>query len=457
MTPAQRALLDRDTFSPYKLPNNAAVYSVQGTPGDGTYLLSGSNCVLVADRSGNSAENCLVLPGVGSNVATATVTFPATQPSYVLTVDVAMPSWSAPGADCVFVSGASGVGDSTEIGVSGTTSNAAVIDYTDGGGTRRNFTLANVYTGFSAFSRHLLKFEINATANPHVVTVYESTDRGASWSQLATTTVAAAVNIRNTSRTKATVGGRDSGTVRIMPDGTRIYYVQELAAIGGSAMWDFTPANAAKLAGGFTSTAGTVWTIGTTAIAQPARICGARDRVQLTASKQPAFSTGADGINILTYDGVNDYMKSAPFSLSQPESTYFTGSQLAWFNENRGILDGNAAESMALYQAGTTPEVRATSNGSAAIANSNWPPATRAVVTAIFNGTSSSLQVNQGTATTGNTSTVAGGGVTVGSRANQVTYSNITEAEFFVRSAADDPALKARIQAFFIRKLKISA
>jgi hypothetical protein len=58
--------------SPLELPNLAAWYALDGIASDSTYLISGSNELkLVADRSGNSAVNGLVLNGVvGCNAST---------------------------------------------------------------------------------------------------------------------------------------------------------------------------------------------------------------------------------------------------------------------------------------------------------------------------------------------------------------------------------------------------
>jgi hypothetical protein len=156
------------------------------------------------------------------------------------------------------------------------------------------------------------------------------------------------------------------------------------------------------------------------------------------------------------FDGALDYMKSAPYSLSQPESVYFVGSQLSWTSGDQ-LYDGFAAPAsqMALYQTGTTPSL-SIFGGTSTAATTALVIGTRGVVSSVFNGASSSNRVNLGTAATGNSGSENGKGFTLAASPIPAGYGNITWSEALLRSAADDAALQLRIAAFEMRKWGIS-
>ena len=71
MTTAQKLAMRAAAWTPYTLPNFAARYDLSGAAADATYLLNSGNAQLLADRSGNSAVNGLVLNAVNGNYASA--------------------------------------------------------------------------------------------------------------------------------------------------------------------------------------------------------------------------------------------------------------------------------------------------------------------------------------------------------------------------------------------------
>jgi len=456
MTPATRALLDRDTFNPYRLPNNAAVYSVQGTPGDSTYILSSGNCVLVADRSGNSAVNGLVLNGSSGNYA-------STPDSAALSVTGELEMVAR--VMCVdFSNGGAQIIISKRSGSSGEylwrfESNAQIsLTWYEAGVEKA--TLTSTTPTLSDLTTYWFRVTRQFSGGTATVKFYYAEDTAtntppSSWSQIGTDQTASSTIATDTALAVG-VGAQADNSNHLTGI---IYRALIYTGIGGTLAFDANFAAQPKLATSFTdgSTPGGTVTINSSGDLG-ARICGARDRVQLTASKQPAFSTGADGINILTYDGSNDYMKSAPFSLSQPESRYWTGSQETW-TDTDCVLDGNVVSGTPLYQRTTTNGFRLLAGGAATTANTDLGVATRGVVAAVLNSTASSVRVNRMAAVGSGTAigTNNSNGVTVGAYGDGTGPGNITEAAYLVRSAADDAALKDRITDYFIRAMKVSA
>jgi len=154
------------------------------------------------------------------------------------------------------------------------------------------------------------------------------------------------------------------------------------------------------------------------------------------------------------FDGSNDYDKSPPFPLAQPVSVYFGGSQVSWTSGD-AIMDGNTATTLRIAQTTATPELSLNA-GSAACANTGLAVGTRGVLRAIFNGASSSLGVNLGTAVTGNAGTASPNGIAVGARDDGAAPANITESILIVRSVADAEPMQLRIARWIMQRLRIS-
>jgi len=182
-----------------------------------------------------------------------------------------------------------------------------------------------------------------------------------------------------------------------------------------------------------------------------ARISGERDLVQLTAANQPVWTLGAG----MLFDGTNDYMKAAAFSLSQPETVYFVGQQVTW-TATDNFFDGNGADSSVLEQNSTTPQLALRSSVGAAAANTGLAVATNAVMSAIFNGASSSLRVNRTIATTGNPGNTAANGYTLASRADGTRNGNIRANEIAIYSVAATTAQQNAFINYAMSKWRIS-
>lgn len=152
---------------------------------------------------------------------------------------------------------------------------------------------------------------------------------------------------------------------------------------------------------------------------------------QLIVNAQPIL--GVDGI---TFDGVNDFLKTDPFTLNQPEIIYAVFKENTWTDLDT-ILDGNAGNTMRLYQrtaSGTLRILTGTSN----VDNNTSVVNTFQIVTAMFNSTNSFLQINNRTKVAGNAGTGNAGGLTVGGSNITGNYANVTFKELIIRQDLSD-------------------
>jgi hypothetical protein len=250
------------------------------------------------------------------------------------------------------------------------------------------------------------------------VRFFTSSD-GVTWSQLGTDQSIIIASIADTASV-VEIGRRVAGTE---PFNGKIYYVQFSDAFQGTVVGYFNPALYTS-GTTFTASTGEVWTV--------------------NGGAHIVTRTGLYG------DGVNDYLKTAAFSLSQPESVYLVGDQVTW-TDAEFIYDGNADATMGLRQSTPSPQVNSYA-GNFTGQLDGWTLKTDKLITAVFNGTSSSLRVNRGTAVTGNAGASNAGGLIVGARASLATFSNIFVSEVAIYSAAHGTATQDRWALYAGRK-----
>jgi hypothetical protein len=221
-------------------------------------------------------------------------------------------------------------------------------------------------------------------------------------------------------------------------------------AIAGATVAQVDFAKAAKLAATFVCDTGQTVTINTSGDLG-ARICGARDLVQLTGAKQPTLSGG--GMRF-TAAG-SQYMASAPFALPQPWCDYPVLQQVAW-SSGKYLLDGLTQNTGGLVMTTSTPQLDLNA-GSAVAANTDLAVGVKGLVRRLFNGASSSLGVNRKAVTTGNAGAgvpngliVCASGATIGNYSDGILY------EWPVLASAL-PAQDAQIANYLIRKWGIQA
>jgi hypothetical protein len=436
-------LLDTPLWSPYRLPNKAAIYSLDGGEGDATYLTNGLGRVrLIADRSGNSAENCLVLSGAGSNYASTTKLVPTG--TWRIEAKVAATDWtsaSSPAVAAVY----NGTGDNRSwfFGINASGAPYLLLSSDGTSGTTQTVTASQAVPFVDLACGY-----VAATVNLAAGTVnFETSTDGVAWSALGTQRTFTSISLYAGSTAVLEVGSNAGGSATNFAG--LVYWVRIYQT--GVLTRNFDPSGAVKLAASFVApTTGETWTINTSGDLG-ARISGARDLYQGTTLKMALLSTGSDGRNVATFDGSNDYMKAAPFSLSQPETVYFVGSQVTW-TSGEFIYDGNANDTMVLQQNTSTPRIIVFAGGSV-VGTTELAIAARGVVCGVYNGASSSIRANRGQSTTGNAGSNNAGGVTLGGAGTAgASPSNITFCEAAIFSAAQSESTQLRVATFMGRK-----
>ena len=272
-------------------------------------------------------------------------------------------------------------------------------------------------------------FAVTRVASSGVAKTYISTD-GISWT-LKDTSATIAGNIP-TSASALYVGTRgDTSTEPWLGKQFRVKLFNGIPPmLGGAASanpvvdwnaadWPETSTNGATQA---SSTTGEVWTLNNTG-AKPAQIVGSPS---------------------LLFDGTAHTMAMAT-TLIQPETIYMVGRQVSW-TSTEAIFDGAALASGELIQTTATPQLNITA-GSSVAANTNLAVGTYGVITAVFNGASSSLQIDGNVATTGNAGAANMSGFTLGANGDDLLFGNIQVKEVIIRSTADSAATQAAIQS----------
>jgi hypothetical protein len=400
----------RSLLDPRSITGLQAFYDVSDTS---SMVIDGSNRVsLIADKSGRSAVNCFASQVVAGNSMTSPDK--SVTGNQVITFDVGMESYR-PAADRVLIGKLSG-NNGLEVLVLTT----GVVRLRVGDGS----SVTNVDSTAALANNNLARTTVAITWTDGVGAAF--TQDGAALG----TAVAAAVTMTN-----AAV----AITIGLMLG--RIYRVQ----VGS--VYDCNPALAAKLASSFVS-GGDTWTINTTGDLG-ARISGERDLYQGTVSKQPVWSLDGNGRPRLTLDGSDDYMRAPAFSLSQPETVYFVGSQVGWVL-NRRLWDGGLVNRMGALQSSTSPQF-AINAGSLAATNSNFAVGTNAVLTCIYATNAYRTRVNRLTPVTAVATANDANGFTLGADGNPTAgnFGNITTNEVAIYSAAHPTALQdALVRSF---------
>jgi hypothetical protein len=149
---------------------------------------------------------------------------------------------------------------------------------------------------------------------------------------------------------------------------------------------------------------------------------------------------GLGNRSTLYFGGANHFMKTAAFTLNQPEEVYCLGNQITW-TLNDIVLDGNSStERMVIQQNATSPKLNLYagnySGENAGLTVGGW-----GLVKAVFNSASSSIIVNGGAPVVGNANTHNGNGVTIGARYDGgLNFANIRVARVLICNKTNAPA-----------------
>lgn len=450
MTPAVRELLQRDTFSPYQLAGSAAVYDISRLD---SLIYDGSNRVqLVGDLSGNSAVNGLVSDGASGNGATLLSSAALNVGvNFCLLWEGSMVDWTPTAGSSLVGKYHSGDAKRQYVLNIETNGRPSVYVSADGGGTTTDLT-ASAGTGFTDGAVGAVRADwVGATAS---CTFYTASSLDGPWTQLGTVPTGTP-RTPFSSDALVTVMGITALTVNRTAGKCNRTRIIDGTFAGGTVVLNLDFTTAAKLASSVVATTGQTATINTSG-RFGARICGARDRVNMTQAEQPILTIAAGG-NYLTYDGSNDCMASAPFPYAQPEMLYMVTSIITQ-GSNSVFFDGlSGAEVMECYSSVAGNLLSITANGGSAVATTALTTNVRSAIRVLFAGVTSSVGINLAAAPTGTVgATTSANGIIVGARSSIAAFGNITESELILRSAADSTPLQSRIARYFISKWRIT-
>jgi len=157
-----------------------------------------------------------------------------------------------------------------------------------------------------------------------------------------------------------------------------------------------------------------------------------RDLVQLTGADQPVYSAAN---NSITFDGVSDFLKTAAFTLNQPETVYMACQQVSYTSGDY-LMDGDINTGL-IYQGTSSPNIQAYA-GSFSSDNGDLAVGSDGVVAVVFNGASSSIRVDNNAPVTGNFGAANMGSFTLGTKGNSAAAqaSNIIVYEVAIYSVA---------------------
>jgi len=407
-------------------------------------IIDGSNRVsLIADKSGNSNVNCLCLNGTAGNAASVpnSAALQITGPLDIR-AKLRKADWSTVATDQTIACKDDTV--TRDWNFYFTATGRLRFFYSNDGSTLKVVT-SSATTPFSNYGLGWVRVTFDtATGNTNF---YTSTD-GVTWTQLGTTQTTTAATIHS-STANLYVGGSTPATSNALMN---VHRVQILDGIGGAVAFDCDFSTFSKLATSGTATTGQTVTINSSGDLG-ARISGERDLVQLTASKQPTYEGST---RTLLLDGVDDYMKSAPFSRSQPETVYAGLQQVSFTAFDRVYSGSDSAIALTLQQAASSPNIQITS-GTAAASITNVLVGESFVSTAVFNSAASANRKNLETAVTGNANANNGNGFILGARGDSLgNYGNIRVFSVAVYSAAHSTAQQDTIISHLGRKHSIN-
>ena len=172
------------------------------------------------------------------------------------------------------------------------------------------------------------------------------------------------------------------------------------------------------------------------------------DLVQATETNRPTWNS-----NGILFDGVDNFMKAA-FTLNQPEFIYIVFKQVTFTNVDK-VFDGNSANTGFLTQSSPSPELKIYGGSALSTGNGDLALDTYGIVRVLFNGASSTFQINETTQITGNFGASSMGGFSLGARQDGVSPSHIEVKEVIIRNVADSAQDEGTIYNYLADKYSI--
>jgi hypothetical protein len=181
------------------------------------------------------------------------------------------------------------------------------------------------------------------------------------------------------------------------------------------------------------------------------------DLAQGTAASQPDINLAdLNGRTRLFNDGIDDFIGPIIFTYNQPATKIYMGYETELWSSNRTISDGGAAvTNLVRYSTLSPAPALNLFAGLTDVENSDAAVVTPAHLRVLFNGASSSIQVDNNAEVTGNPGANNPGGFTLGARANGANSGEFSVGAIVLLDAAVDGSYQAKIDA--IRNFSKSA
>jgi hypothetical protein len=256
---------------------------------------------------------------------------------------------------------------------------------------------------------------------------YTSNDSGATWSELGATQTNVGTFTPFDGTAPLEAGSQQAGTVALAE--CNIYRAFVTAGtLADAKTADFNPALYTS-GTTFTASTGEVWTV--------------------NGGAHIVTRTG------LYFDGSNDYLKTAAFSLSQPATYYLAFDPLTFTNTDTILAGSSATNRNLFYQGGTTPATVLYSGASVSGSNTGFVLKTGTIATIGFNGASSFSRVKRAAPVAANPGTENANGVTIGALDDGTLPSNVFVSELAAYSAAHPTATQDSVALYEIIKWDI--
>jgi hypothetical protein len=389
---------------------------------------------------GTAASQPTYLPWEGSNygwlngvvgnrfTSPYDATYAITTGSIDIIACVALDNWTPPVSNAIVSRRQlSGIGICYSLRVDSSTGYLSFLWSPDGTSGSAISVTSGVAPTVSNFEK--LWIRVFRTAATGAYVFYTSAD-GVSWTVLASGTGTSGSLFSNT--TGIEIGGSGSGT--ILPTFGKIYSARVWngdSESGGTLVSSFAASDYPSTGGStfVSSETGETWTI--------------------NGGAKLVTRTG------LYFDGSNDYMKTAPFALSQPENVYAVLEKLTWTSVNV-VLDGGSNVSMGITERTSSPNLIVRT--AAAVSNLlSFPFSKVGVLFGLWNGSSSLIRLNRNVSVSGNLGTAATDGFTLGARHDGTLNTNIFASEILIYdTTAHDAATQDRMALALGRKWRLS-
>lgn len=166
---------------------------------------------------------------------------------------------------------------------------------------------------------------------------------------------------------------------------------------------------------------------------------------QATAGLRPSLKLAIqNGLPVVRFDGIDDYIAAA-FALTQPEDVFAVFRPSSYGGTKR-VWDGNAGNSMGLYQSGAAPELSLYAGNGLAFSG----PATSSfgLVQATYNGASSAARLNGGAATTGDAGAANAAGLKLATNGGVSLWLDVDFAEMLIFGAVLSAGDRANVETY---------